>query len=204
MDITYQFNVKSDGATVANAIRQALADCGRKCKEKPGGGFIFKMPPSKWKAAFKFILFISETNGVTTIRITEKAGSGSKKYARLSYDRFITALENCGLPVPIATGKPYIVTTTQIGGGVEQQFTAKKQMSMGGAFVGGLLFGDLGAIVGAYNGKTRGKSKTTFSNSALFLICYSNGMIAEKEVKKRSRLYTEVMAKLNADPVICK
>lgn len=204
MDFTYQFTVQHNYDTVANAIRQALVDCGRRYKEKPGGGFKFRMPCARWKYAFKFVLYISETGGITTIRITEKVGSSSKKYALLSYDRFITALENCGLSIPIATGKPYIVTATQIGGGIEQQFTAKKQMSMGGAFVGGLLFGDLGAIAGAYNGKTKGKTKTAFSNSALFLICYSNGMVEEREVSKRSQLYTEVMAKLNANPVIRK
>lgn len=204
MDFNYQFTVQCCFSAVSAAIRMALGDCGRKFKELPGGGFKFRMPYSRWKYAFRFILYLSETDGVTTIRITEKVGTSSKKYARLSYDRFIAALENTGVPVPVVTGKPYIVTATQIGGGVEQQFTAKKQLSMGGAFVGGLLFGDLGAIAGAYSGKTKGKTKTAFSNSALFLICYSNGMIEEKEVKKRSQLYTEVMAKLNANPVIRK
>ena len=123
----------------------------------------------------------------------------------MAYDKFINALTEVGIDVPVVPGEPYIVTTVQLGGGIEQQLFSKKNISLGGAIAGGLLFGDLGMLMGAYgSGKTRGRTKTVLSNSAIFLLCYSNGMVEEREVKKGSKLYVEVMAKLGATPNLHK
>lgn len=199
----YQFSVPHDFDTTAAAIRGAVALFGKKLKERPGGEFIFTVPVTALKTGPNYAVYISDTDGVTTIRIMQTSEI-SKKYQRIAYDKLLVALARNGLDIPVSTGEPYIVTATQIGGGLEQQFTSKQSMSVGGAIAGGMLFGDLGSAMGAFSGKTTGRSKTVLSNSALFLICYSNGMIEEKEVKKNTRLYTEVLAKLNANPVIRK
>lgn len=203
MVYSFQFAVKGEYATVANAVRQASQRCGRGTKEHAGGEFVFRSSVPGSLGSVKFTLYISESNQITTLRFMCKTTSG-KSYVLAAYDRFLVSLETTGLEIPVVSGKPYIVTTLQLGGGLEQQYTTKQQFSMGGALVGGLVFGDLGAIIGGYNGARKTYGKTVLSRSAFFLLCYSNGMVEEREVRKNSKLYAEVMAKLNATPVIQK
>lgn len=204
MKISYQFNVPEKYDRVHSAILQAAEMCRCPVKAVAGTGFTFKMSPGSGYFKITFTVFFSEANGITTLRIVT-SGTDRKALHFRVYDRFLTALIRTGLPVPVVPGDPYIVTTLQIGGGTEQRSTSKIKPSWGGAFVGGFLFGDVGALIGGLgNASTRGTTKTVLSNSALFLICYSNGMIEEQEVKKGTLLYTEVMAKLGADPIIHK
>lgn len=198
MDYSFQFTVKSNYNTVAEAIRKATQICGNGCKERPGGEFSFRI------SGLKFFLYVSESNDICTLRLLLKNNGSTSNYILQAYDRFLISLVQSGLDIPVVPGKPYIVTTVAIGGGIEQKYTSSQPFSVGGAVVGGFLFGDLGAIVGGYGGTRKGQTKSFLSNSALFLLCYSNGMIEEKEVKKNTKLYAEVMAKLNADPVIPK
>lgn len=203
-DISYQFTVQSGYAQTAAAIVSAVEQCKSKVKTKPGGEFSFKITPAFGYFRVKFLLYISESNGITTIRI-KASGNDRKKLHFMAYDKFLNGLMAAGLDIPVVPGEPYIVTTMQIGGGVEQQFYSRQHMSVSGAIAGGLLFGDLGALVGAYGGgSTRGRTRTVISNRALFLLCYSNGMIEEREIRKGSKLYVEVMAKLGATPNIRK
>lgn len=201
MNLSFQFTVAKDYETVADAIRKACAASAKKHSERPGGEFTYSIKANT--ASVNFVLYLSEAAGVSTVRIMSSGIAGYPLVLR-AHDAFLEALENTGLEIPVVPGTPYIVTAMQMSDGLEQQFTSKKQFSAGGALMGGMLFGDLGAVVGGYNGKTKGKTKTTFSNSVLFVLCYSNGMIEEREVKKNTKLYAEVMAKLNADPVIHK
>ena len=203
MVYSFQFAVKGEYTTVANAVRQASQRCGRGAKEHTGGEFVFRSSVPGSLGSVKFTLYISESNQVTTLRFMCKTTS-SKSYVLAAYDHFLVSLEATGLEIPVVPGKPYIVTSLQLGGGLEQQYTTRQQFSMSGALVGGLVFGDLGAIIGGYNGARKTYGKTVLSRSALFLLCYSNGMVEEKEVHKNSKLYAEVMAKLNATPVIQK
>lgn len=198
MDYSFQFTVKSDYATTANSIRNAIAKLGHKSKERIGGEFVFPVETCK------FFLYLSESNGISTLRILLKNIGSSETYILQTYDRFLVALEKSGLDIPVVPGKPYIVKTVAIGGGVDQEFVGKQSLSIGGATLGGLMFGDLGAIIGSFRGPIKGKTKSRLSNSSFFLICYSNGMVEEKEVRKNTKLYAEVMAKLNAAPVISK
>lgn len=198
MDYSFQFTVNSDYETTANSVKNAVSKLGHKCKENIGGEFVFSV------STCKFFLYLSESNRISTLRILLKNSGSSKTCIMQVYDRFLFALEQSGLEIPVVPGKPYIVTTFSIGGGIEQAFVGKQRFSIGGAVFGGFLFGDLGAIVGGFNGPIKGSTKSYISNSALFLICYSNGLIEEKEVRKNTKLYTEVMAKLNAAPVIRK
>lgn len=204
MKISYQFTVPEKYDRVHSAILQAAELCHCTVKAVAGTGFTFKMSPGSGYFKIAFTVFFSEANGITTLRIVT-SGTDRKALHFRVYDRFLTALIRTGLTIPVVPGNPYIVTTLQIGGGTEQRSTSKNKPSWGGAFVGGFLFGDVGALIGGLGGSSsKGTTKTVLSNSALFLICYSNGIIEEREVKKGTRLYTEVMAKLGADPVIHK
>lgn len=204
MKISYQFTVSETYDKVHSAILWAAEMCNCPVRAASTTGFSFNMSPGSGYFKIAFTVFFSEANGITTLRITT-SGTDRKSLHFRVYDRFLSALIRTGLSVPVVPGTPYIVTTMQLGGGTEQRFTSKSKPSLGGAFVGGILFGDVGALIGGLgNTTTRGSTKTVLSNSALFLICYSNGMIEELEVKKSTRLYSEVIAKLGADPVIHK
>lgn len=201
--ISYQFTVPHDYNEVADAVINAVRFCNARCDWTRGGQFTFKLSPGFGYFAIKFTVYISETNGVSTIRILTD-GADRKTLHFRTYDMFLTALEEMDILVPVVTGEPYIVTASQIGGGVEQRFDSRQSVSVSGAVIGSFLFGDLGAVAGAYGGPTRGKMKSVLSNSALFTICYSNGMIEEREIKKGTKEYAEIMAKLNAKPIIRK
>lgn len=204
MTISYQFTVAERYDRVRSAILYATELCGCSARSASVTGFSFKLSPGSCSFKIKFTVFFAESNGTTTIRITTSGSDGKSHHFR-AYDRFLEALTFTGLPVPVVPGEPYIVTASQIGGGIEQSYSGKSSPSLSGALAGGLLFGDVGAMIGGVgNSRTNGRVKTVFSNSALFLICYSNGMVEEREVKKGTRQYTEVMAKLGADPVIQK
>lgn len=201
MVYSFQFTVNGDYNAVANAVRAAVGSLGRKVKEKAGGEFTFSSPVPGKSVTVKFVLYLSESNHVTTMRFMCNTDT-SKRYVLSAYDRFLIALEDSGLEVPVVPGKPYIVTTVSLGGGLAQQYTSRQQFSVGGAMVGGMLFGDLGVLIGGYSRPMQTRSRTVLSGSEFFLLCYSNGMVEEREVKKDSKLYAEVMAKLNAEPVI--
>lgn len=202
MTISYQFTVPQDYGWVHNAIINATKICRCRVTTTSGRGFTFKMSPGFGYFKIKFTVFFSTANGITTIRIMTSGADRKDLHFRV-YDKFLIALKRSGLYLPVIPGKPYIVTTIQLGGGIEQRFSITSSPSLGGALVGGFLFGDVGALIGGLGySSSKGRSRTVLSNSALFLLCYSNGMIEEREVKKTSRLYTEVMAKLGADPVI--
>lgn len=104
----------------------------------------------------------------------------------------ITSIE-----VTAANGHPHIASVLYLGGDTHQvhNFTTKNSPSLGGFLVGGILFGEAGAVVGGLSGKsrTRGTSITQFSNSQLVRLIYNNGRLWEGEVKKNSPMYQEIM-----------
>lgn len=182
-NLSYQFTVPYEYDTVSKAIFRAASMCNSDCSATYSGEFNFKIVPSFGSFAIKFVLYLSETDGITTLRIMT-TGTDNRKAHFKSYDKFLNALETSGISVPVVPGDPYIVSATMVGDGTEQRFTNR----MGGV---------------ATNMATA-KVKTVLSKNVSFSVYYSNGMIEEAEVKRNSKLYAELMAKLNANPVIRK
>lgn len=99
---------------------------------------------------------------------------------------------------PLRSGKPTPVAAEQCDDGIGQEAVGKgKNISLGRAAVGGALFGGAGAVVGGMSGMKRNitRSRNVFNATMLFRVLYSNGRLIEKEVKKNSREYAELMAK---------
>lgn len=88
-----------------------------------------------------------------------------------------------------------------VGDGMEQIFTSttRNSPSLGGALLGGALFGSTGAIIGGMYGKSysSGTSSTQFSNKILAVARYSNGLTIEGELYKNSPAYHEIMANMS-------
>ena len=100
----------------------------------------------------------------------------------------------------VKSGKVELVTAQFVGDDIEQVFvsTTIHSPSWGGAFLGGLLFGTAGAIIGGTSGTshTTGRSSTQFSNSVLVKARYSNGLLAEGRLYKNDPAYNEILVNM--------
>lgn len=106
-----------------------------------------------------------------------------------------------GFDFGIKPGLPELVAIQFVDDGIEQVFvsTTKNSPSLGGAALGGLLFGTAGAIIGASAGTsyTTGTSSSRFSGSLLARGRYSNGLLAEGMLDKNSPQYHEIMVNMS-------
>lgn len=99
---------------------------------------------------------------------------------------------------PLQVGKPVPVAAEPCDDGMGQESISRgKNVSLGRAAVGGLMFGSAGAVVGGFSGikKATSQSRNIFSATVLFRVLYSNGRLIERTVKKNSREFAELMAK---------
>lgn len=106
-----------------------------------------------------------------------------------------------GVDFGIRPGIPEMVAIQFFGDGTEQVFvsTTRSSPSLGGAVLGGMLFGTAGAIIGGTAGTshTIGQSSTRFSNEILAKARYSNGLLAEGKLHKNSPAYNEIMVNMS-------
>ena len=94
-----------------------------------------------------------------------------------------------------------IVSAKILSDGIEQTFSSKSvtKPSIGGALLGGALFGDVGAIIGGSRTKTHttGTSTSTFSSDVLVRVRYSNGFNLEGTISKKSSVYNSILVGLS-------
>lgn len=98
-------------------------------------------------------------------------------------------------------GKASLDAIKIVGDGIEQVFTSTSwnRPSWGGAFLGGLLFGSTGAIIGGMSGgtMTRGSTMTRFSNKVMATVRYTNGLTYDGEMMKNSPTYNEIIVNMS-------
>lgn len=101
----------------------------------------------------------------------------------------------------IKPGLPELVAIQFVDNGIEEVFvsTTHNSPSLGGAALGGMLFGTAGAIIGASAGTshTTGTTSMRFSDSVLAKGRYSNGLLAEGTLSKSSPQYHEIMVNMS-------
>lgn len=106
-----------------------------------------------------------------------------------------------GVEFGLTPGEPAVSAVKFHGDGTMQVFTSttSNSPSIGGALVGGMLFGTAGAIIGASGGSshTRGYSSLGFSKSVLATVRYTNGFIMEGQLLRDSHLYHEIMVNMS-------
>lgn len=194
---TYQFTMPYSLEESMNLLMDSARKSSAKVKSLSATSFEFGIAPWTGAVRIKHSTYLAQSGGLTVVRIRASGTDTANLYHKV-WDRYLTTLENSSdKELPIISGNPYIVRTTQIGGGTEQE-SVGSGISVGGAIAGGLLFGELGAVAGAYSGAKR-NTREVLSDRAIFLIQYSNGLVEEKEILKKSKLYAEAMSKLNAD-----
>ena len=101
----------------------------------------------------------------------------------------------------IRPGNAELVAAQFVGGETEEVFVSNTMHSpsLGGAVLGGLLFGTPGAIIGSSYGTshTTGKLSTQFSGTALVKVRYSNGLLAEGKLQKNSPVYNFILVNMS-------
>lgn len=174
MVTNFQFNVFSDYKNTKKALLEAARE--NKCYPVDNGDEIsFKMSPGFGAFKVSFTIFIAQKENFTTVRIMLQ-GNDKMNARNKVYDKFLSSVVSSGLEITAEPGGSRIVSASMVGDGTEQRFTNR----MGGV---------------ATN-MARAKVKTVLSKNVTFSILYSNGMIEETEVKRDSKLYAELMAKL--------
>lgn len=106
-----------------------------------------------------------------------------------------------GVDFGLRQGDVELVVAQFVGDETEQVFvsTTHHSPSLGGAVLGGLLFGTPGAIIGSSYGTshTTGKTSTRFSGTALLKGRYSNGLLVESVLQKNSPAYNYVLVNMS-------
>jgi hypothetical protein len=94
----------------------------------------------------------------------------------------------------------HIESAKIMSNGMEQTFssTSVSRPSIGGALLGGLLFGGVGAIVGGSRNTTRttGTTSTVFSDTVAVTVRYSNGFNLDGNISKKSSVYNKIIVGL--------
>lgn len=122
---------------------------------------------------------------------------------QIIWNAFIESLMSAapGVDFGIKPGDAELVEAHFVGDGTKQVFVSatRHSPSWGGAAIGGLLFGTVGALIGGSGGTsyTSGSTFTRFSNEVLVKARYSNGLLAEGVILKKNQVYNEIVVNMS-------
>jgi hypothetical protein len=199
------------GARETNeAIKSTITSLKGKVKEKSPGCFIgkWKINPDRWgDFSYKATFYVGE-DMVRAIINADFEPSRIKRTYHMGkelrfWNTFVEGLlaRYPGVEFGLAPGEPAVSEVKLHGDGTKQVFTSTttNSPSIGGALVGGMLFGTAGAIIGASGGKshTEGYSSTEFSYTVPATVRYTNGLIMEGYLVRDSSLYHEIMVNMS-------
>ena len=202
----YTFTSPVDTSEMVNIIVGVVEKIGG--KSKVSGNTI----TAKWRSRrFKTILAKRFTFyvGKDMVRVVTPCGFNYIEWEWKCYglirlwDDFVVCLTQMypDLDFQLKSGKYHIVSAKIMSDGIEQTFssTSVRSPSIGRALIGGALFGEVGAIVGASHSRTHtsGSTKTVFSRDVLVSVRYSNGLNVEGTISKKSRVYNQILANLS-------
>lgn len=206
----FTFRTPWGASETIEAIKSTVASLKGKVKENSPGCFDgkWKINPDRWgDFSFKAKFYVGED----MVRVIIKADIEPfmiKRTYRMGkelrfWNTFIEQLlaRHPGVEFGLAPGEPLVSAVKFHGDGTKQVFssTTSNSPSIGGALVGGMLFGTAGAIIGASGGKshTEGYSRTEFSYTIPATVRYTNGLIMEGYVVRDSSLYHEIMVNMS-------
>ncbi len=193
-----------------DAIKVTIESMNGKIKEVSPGYFKAKWrihPAHKTEFNYKCEFYVGEDMVRAIIKDTNEP-KNIRKFRRLSrmmkfWNTFIEYLlqQYPGVEFGLMPGVPAVSAVKFYGDGTEQVFTSTTRNSpnIGGAILGGWLFGTAGAIIGASSGSshTEGSSRIGFSYSIPAKVRYTNGLLLEGHIRKNSPLYHEIMSNLS-------
>lgn len=206
----FTFCTPWNASDTCDAIRTTVVAMNGKIKEISHGCFKAKWrihPTSKTEFYYKCKFYVGEDMVRVIIKDTNEP-KNVKKFRRLSrmmkfWNTFIEYLlrQYPDVDFGLLSGVPSVSAVKFYGDGTEQVFTSttRNTPNIGGAIMGGWLFGTAGAIIGGSSGRsyTTGSSRTEFSQVRLAKVRYTNGLILEGSIRRNSSLYHEIMSNLS-------
>ena len=213
----YQFTLPLSGGETFALIKQVT---GKSCtvrQEVPGESIEVKTKFRMGKGSLPFVFYLRETGDGTEVMVSTEADTDMKNgtfhdtmamfnasllnaAGKISKQETIWDLPDkewsdliedftAAYPgFPLRSGKPTVTAAMLCDDGMAQESVSRgKNLSLGRAAVGGALFGTK---------QIRTQTRNVFAATVLFRVLYSNGRLIERTVKKTSREYAELMAKL--------
>lgn len=173
---------------------------------------------AKWKSARFRTTFAKRFTfyvGTDIVRVTSNATLNASVITWKSeclglariWDDFVSRLLETypNLDFQLHSGAYQIVSAKLMSNGIEQTFSATSTASpsLSRALIGGALFGGAGAVVGGSYSTTQttGVTNTTFTNSVLVAVRYSNGLTMEGSITKNSYVYNQIMVNMVMESV---
>jgi hypothetical protein len=213
--MVFTFQTPWGAAITIEAIKTTVAAMNGKIKEVSPGCYKAKWrihPTHKTEFNYRCRFYVGDDMVRSIVKDTN-GPKNIKKFRRLSrmmkfWNTFIEylLLQYPDIDFGLAPGVPTVSAVKFFGDGTEQVFTSttKTSPNIGGAIVGGWLFGTAGAIIGGTSGRshTMGTSRREFTNSLLAKVRYTNGLVLEGTIRKNGSLYNEIlvnMSKLSDD-----
>ena len=96
----------------------------------------------------------------------------------------------------LSSGKPSYDCIMYADGEIKQVYKSTNTPAYGKAILGGALFGEVGAVVGAMGGTSRMTGYTKAANQVYMKVRMSNGRIREGKLSVRSRIYNEIIVNM--------
>lgn len=209
----YQFSLPMDVSESYKFILSVCERTGCTIKRKVPQESIDIRPKFRMgKAPLPFVFYFGSSDNGTEVMVSSDTSTLAGALAAMNGNRpeavwdlpdkeWSDLIENFKAEMPsfpLRSGKPTPVAAIPCDDGLAQESVSTgKNMSIGRAAVGGMLFGETGALIGGLSGtkKTTSQTKNIFSSTVLFRVLYSNGRVIERTVKKNSREYAELMAR---------
>jgi hypothetical protein len=206
----FTFRTPWGASDTCDAIKTTVASMNGKIKEVSPGCYKAKWrihPTRKSEFNYRCRFYVGEDMVRVIIKDTNEPKS-IKKFSRLSrmmkfWNTFVEYLlqQYPDVDFGLTPGVPSVSAVKFYGDGTEQVFTSttKNSPNIGGALVGGWLFGTAGAIIGGSSGRsyTTGSTRTEFSQTQLAIVRYTNGFIMEGKLLRDSPLYHEIMVNMS-------
>nr|DAZ23223.1 MAG TPA: hypothetical protein [Caudoviricetes sp.] len=210
----YQFTLPMNTGDTYSLVKTV---CEKSCtikSECPSESIEVKTKFRMGKGSLPFVFYLRELEDGTEVTVCSDNGTltgalaamGNKNKEETIWDlpdkEWSDLIEDFTLTCPgfpLRSGKPVPVAAVPCDDGIAQESIGQnKPFSLGRAAVGGLAFGYPGALMGGMSGtkKTKTQTRNVFSSTILFRVLYSNGRVIERTVKKNSREYAELSAKV--------
>lgn len=197
----FAFSVVDSKEATIYWIKQAVAAIGGHVQ--PCAGYL----ECSWKRKgallpMKFEFYIGQ---VVRVVPAMRAGADLSMALRVTFkpdcldriwERFVASLLSVNPDFDLSVGTPVVDSVMYADAAIKQVYKSKNTPSYGKAVLGGALFGETGALVGALNGTTRTTGHTTAADQVYVKVRMSNGRVREGNLPVNSREYNQIMANL--------
>lgn len=154
---------------------------------------------------------VDGTSATTAAQNSNKTLNTKVTYSDYVWDVFVQGIMvmypglNLNLSPIVAKEPLKVVYVIDKSSGREMVYSSRTTggTSAAGFLLGGMMFGEAGAVVGGLSGtkRTTTSGRETYSSNVLMTVVFSNGRMQEGKIKKKSPLYHEIMVNFQSMPL---